>query len=158
MSGGSGDRSTVRVVRLSEIDDATWRLFDEYYEAIHVVERDTREGIQALIADPNSGVWVATSRGELAGCVVLRRLASLERAAECKRLYVRPQHRGHGVAKALLDTLEDFAEKAGFVWIYLDSYADLEAALALYRSRGYEACERYNENPQATVFLRKRIQ
>ena len=43
-------------------------------------------------------------------------------------------------------------------WIYLDTYDDLKAAIALYIRRGYETCERYNDNPQATVFLRKQIE
>jgi hypothetical protein len=27
----------------------------------------------------------------------------------------------------------------------------------LYQRRGYEQCSRYNDNPQATVFMRKRL-
>jgi hypothetical protein len=42
-------------------------------------------------------------------------------------------------------------------WIYLDSYDDLKAAIALYGKRGYDRCDRYNDNPQATLFMRKQI-
>jgi hypothetical protein len=35
---------------------------------------------------------------------------------------------------------------------------DLKTAIRFYRERGYEECPRYNENPQATVFLRRKMQ
>jgi GNAT superfamily N-acetyltransferase len=76
---------------------------------------------------------------------------------ECKRLYVQPVARGHHIADKLLDAQEDFARNQGLRWIYLDSYDDLKVAIALYRKRGYVSCDRYNDNPQATVFLRKNI-
>jgi GNAT superfamily N-acetyltransferase len=91
------------------------------------------------------------------GCVVLRKLDSIPFAAECKRLYVQPTARGHGTADKLMDALEDFALSKGLHWIYLDSYDDLKAAISLYRKRGYLSCKRYNDNPQATVFLRKNL-
>jgi len=154
-----------------EANEDALRLLQEYYEAINVVQRDTPAAIQKIIDDPSSGVWLGYLRDEGAGkesagneagdkavgCVVLRKLVSIPFAAECKRLYVRPEARGHGIARVLLDALEDFARSQGLRWIYLDSYDDLKAALDLYRKRGYRPCERYNDNPQATVFLRKEI-
>jgi GNAT superfamily N-acetyltransferase len=91
------------------------------------------------------------------GCVVLRRLASIPHAGECKRLYVKPGARGKHIADALLDAQEEFARIHGVEWIYLDSYDDLKSAIGLYERRGYQRCERYNDNPQATLFMRKRI-
>jgi GNAT superfamily N-acetyltransferase len=89
--------------------------------------------------------------------VVLRKLDSIPRAAECKRLYVRPAARGNRVADKLLDAMEAFARDQGIAWIYLDTYDDLKTAIALYERRGYERCERYNDNPQATLFMRKHL-
>jgi DNA-binding MarR family transcriptional regulator/GNAT superfamily N-acetyltransferase len=155
-------RSAVRVVRLSKINDDAIRLLAEYYEAVHVVVRDSAEAIRKIVDDDASGVWLAylgdeTQKDKAVGCVVLRRLASIPLAGECKRLYVRPEARGHGIADALLDAQEAYARGQGLEWIYLDSYDDLKAAIAIYQRRGYVACERYNDNPQATVFLRKRL-
>ena len=56
-----------------------------------------------------------------------------------------------------MDVLEQFARESGLEWIYLDSYDDLKPAIALYERRGYSRCDRYNDNPQATLFMRKRI-
>ena len=62
-----------------------------------------------------------------------------------------------GAIHRLMDELEAFARETQMNWIYLDTYDDLKAAIALYIRRGYETCERYNDNPQATVFLRKKL-
>lgn len=153
----------VRIVRVSRSHAATCRddairLLREYYEAVSVVQRDTPEAIQKIIDDDCSGVWLAYLGGRAVGCVVLKRLGSVPFAGECKRLYVQPDFRGRHIADKLLDAQEDFARAKGLRWIYLDSYDDLQVALALYRRRGYVSCERYNDNPQATVFLRKDIQ
>ena len=148
---------SIRVVRLSKSNDDALRLIEEYYEAVSVVQRDTPAAIQKIIDDPCSGVWLAYLGEKAVGCVVLRELASIPFAGECKRLYVQPPARGHRIAEKLLDAQEDFARESGLRWIYLDSYDDLRAAIALYRKRGYVSCKRYNDNPQATVFLRKNI-
>jgi DNA-binding MarR family transcriptional regulator/GNAT superfamily N-acetyltransferase len=154
--------SPVRIVRLSKssdegmLDDAM-RLLEEYYEAVSVVRRDTPEAIRKMIDGRGSGVWLAYQSERAVGCVVLRELESIPFAGECKRLYVRPAARGHRIADKLLDAQEDFARNQGLRWIYLDSYDDLKVAIALYRRRGYVSCERYNDNPQATVFLRKML-
>jgi hypothetical protein len=33
----------------------------------------------------------------------------------------------------------------------------MTAAIRFYEQRGYERCARYNENPQATIFMRKEL-
>jgi GNAT superfamily N-acetyltransferase len=147
----------VRVVRLSKSSDDAIRLLQEYYEAVSVVQRDTAEAIQKIINEPTSRVWLAYLEERAVGCVVLRKLGSIPFAGECKRLYVQPTARGHRIAGKLSDAQEDFARSDGLHWIYLDSHDDLKVAKALYRKRGYVSCRRYNDNPQATVFLRKKI-
>jgi GNAT superfamily N-acetyltransferase len=107
-----------------------------------------------MIEDDSSGVWLAYLDGTAVGCVALKPLPSIPSAAECKRLYVQPAARGLHIADKLLEAQEEFARTQGFQWIYLDTYGDLKAAIALYLKRGYVSCERYNDNPQATIFLR----
>jgi len=153
-----GDRNPgVRIVRLRKWNDDALQLLREYYDAVSVVQRDTPEAMRRMVADSSSGFWLACLNAKPVGCVVLRRLASIPRAGECKRLYVRREARGRGIADSLMDALEEFARNQGMKWIYLDSYHDLKAAIALYRNRGYMECDRYNDNPQATIFLRKAV-
>ena len=147
----------VRVERIRASSDEALRILHEYYEAVHVVLRDTPASIEKMLREPDSGMWLAYLGDEVAGCVVLRKIESIPDAAECKRLYVRPAARGHRIADMLLDAMEPFARTRHLEWIYLDTYDDLKTAIALYERRGYERCERYNDNPQATVFMRKLI-
>ncbi len=147
----------VRIERLTAAHADALAILEEYYEAVHVVQRDSPASTRRMFNEPGSGMWLAYLGNEVQGCVVLRRLASMPRASECKRLYVKPAARGNHIADKLLDAQEEFAGNTGVEWIYLDSYDDLKAAIALYERRGYEPCERYNDNPQATLFMRKRI-
>lgn len=145
----------IRIVHLDKVDDDAIALLHEYYEAVHVVQRDKPGSVQKLIDAPASGLWLAYMDDEAVGCVAMRKLASIPHASECKRLYVKPSARGNHIADLLLDAQEAFARSQGIEWVYLDSYGDLKAAIAIYEKRGYERCERYNDNPQATVFMRK---
>jgi DNA-binding MarR family transcriptional regulator/ribosomal protein S18 acetylase RimI-like enzyme len=150
-------RTPIQIVRLAKETQDAQGILQEYYETVNVVVRDKPGAIQAIIDAAASGVWLAYLGKEVVGCVVLRRLESIAKSSECKRLYVKPWARGRGIADKLLDAQEMQARKEGLEWIYLDSYDDLKTAIALYEKRGYERCERYNDNPQATVFMRKKI-
>ena len=147
-----------RMERMQRMTPEAFALLEEYYEAVQVVVRDTPAKLQAMLDEPGTALWLAYFDGALAGCVMVRPLPQMPRACECKRLYVRPAARGHQIADRLMDALEDFARAEGVEWVYLDTYDDLTAAIALYERRGYERCARYNDNPQATVFLRKQLQ
>ena len=72
-------------------------------------------------------------------------------------MYVRPAWRGLGLAQKLLEAAECLAREAGYRSIYLDTTDEMLAAARLYERNGYQRCERYNENPQATIFMRKKL-
>ena len=148
---------SVRIVRLSMATAEVLGLLEEYYDAVAVMQRDTPATIQKILDAPHSGAWLAYLGEKPVGCVVLKALDSIPLSGECKRLYVQPAARGHRIANKLLDAQEDFARSNGLRWIYLDSFDDLKVAITIYRRRGYVSCDRYNDNPQATVFLRKEI-
>lgn len=132
-------------------------LIDEYYAAIGVVARDDRASLLRYLSDPRSAIWVAYSGKAPVGCILYRPLPQREAIGEIKRLYVRPEFRGQGVARLLLHTLEQFAQEQQIGWLYLDSKDDLTDAVAFYRRHDYRPCPRYNDNPQATIFMRKRL-
>jgi GNAT superfamily N-acetyltransferase len=142
---------------LNELDDA-WAIVTEYYDAVAVEVREDRPSFQISYFCDGAGIWLARSvEGMVVACIALRPLAAVRSAGEVKRLYVQPGWRGRGIAGLLLDALQDFAKSFGYEWLYLDSKDDLETAIRFYENRGYSRCERYNDNPQATVFMRKRL-
>src|SRR3954468_15441221 len=67
----------IRIVRLTAANEDAVAILHEYYEAVHVVQRDKPGGLQEIIDGPGSGVWLAYLGDEVVGCVVLRKLASL---------------------------------------------------------------------------------
>jgi GNAT superfamily N-acetyltransferase len=88
--------------------------------------------------DPPEGAFlVAYIDHAPAGCVGFRTLGEDETTAELKRLYVAPQFRGRGVARALLTAVEDAARQAGRRRIWLETGTAQPEAIALYESSGY---------------------
>ena len=130
-------------------------IVSEYYEAVEVVVREDAAEFGAKYFGPGAGIWLARDGAAVVGCIALRPLKEMAGCGEVKRLYVKPAYRGQGIAERLLEALEAFARASGYEAIYLDSKDDLKAALRFYARHGYVECARYNENPQATVFMRK---
>jgi len=132
-------------------------LLKQYYTEWDIWQRDDAAKVLADLQHPQFGFLLAEVDSQTAGCVLLRPLPAIESAAECKRLYVAPEFRGQRLAARLMDAAEAQAHAAGCAWMYLDSKPEFAAALALYRRRGYTECPRYNDNAQATIFLRKSL-
>ncbi len=106
--------------------------------------------------EPPGGRWlVAYLREEPVGCAGLKRLD--ERTAEIKRIYVAPNARGVGIARALLDRLEQAARENGYETVRLDTGAKQPASVSLFSSSGYEPIADYNGNPVAAHWFEKRV-
>jgi ribosomal protein S18 acetylase RimI-like enzyme len=152
-------RSTHAIRRASQDDlPGAFALVNEYFQAVDVWVRDTESEFSDYLLGDDRGVWLAFAGNEAVGCIVLHPLVSLPRSGEIKRLYVKPAYRRQGLAEYLLQALEEFAaENARYEWLYLDSKDDLVTAIRFYERQGYEHCDRYNANPQATVFMRKAV-
>jgi len=153
----------IEVWRASEAEaDRAFRLVEEYFKAADVVSREDRSEFREEYFGEGRGLWLARTEGESAGCVGLRELrwpgdGQGGRCAEIKRMYVRNEFRGRGIAERLLKSAERFARDSGYAWIFLDTTDEMAAAARLYERNGYERCERYNDNPQATIFMRKKL-
>lgn len=144
----------IRKAGLADLD-AAFRIVEEYYEAACVIARDTKDEFARTYFGGRSGIWLATVGDDVVGCIALRELREMSQNAEIKRLYVQPAYRRLGIAQTLLKTLESFALEAGYKWLYLDSAPGMDAAVRFYQRNDYDPCPRYNDNPQATIFLCK---
>ena len=80
-----------------------------------------------------------------------------DEAAEIKRMYVVPAARGRGVARLLLDALEDTAYDRGYRVVRLDTGPRQQHAMALYASAGYTAIGNFNANPIAAYWGEKQL-
>ncbi len=124
---------------------------------------------------PNGVFVVAYDDGVPVGCGGLRRIAdsvlddadtagsaasavsAVDVRFEVKHVFVAPDGRGRGVATAVMDALEQQAAMLGATSIVLDTNDSLAAAGAMYRGRGYQRTEPFNENPNATAWYRKPV-
>jgi DNA-binding MarR family transcriptional regulator/GNAT superfamily N-acetyltransferase len=76
---------------------------------------------------------------------------------ELKRMWVDDAWRGAGLGSRLLRHLEERGRSLGHRDVRLDTNGALTEAIAMYGRAGYEAIERYNDNPYATHFFEKRL-
>ena len=92
---------------------------------------------------PGGQMLVATLAGEQVGSVGLRRVNA--ETAELKRMYVRPQNRGQGIARALLGACEQTARELGYAQLWLETGSLQPEAIALYLSAGYEPVDPFGQ-------------
>lgn len=103
-------------------------------------------------APPAGRLFLASHNGQLAGCCALRPLAA--DIGELKRLYVRPQFRGHNIGRALVEASLEAARQIGYERLRLDTLPAMQEARALYAALGFKEIPPYRHNPiPGTAFL-----
>lgn len=102
---------------------------------------------------PWGRLHAAVLDGRTVGCGGLRKLD--DEKCELKRLYVKPEARGRGIAGLLLDKLIAGARETGCKEMFLDTLPELKDALGMYERRGFVFTEPYNDSPvDSTLFLK----
>jgi len=137
--------------------DTVKALFQAYTQMLNIdlsfqKYKEELEGLPAKNALPGGSFYIAWCGGVPAGCIAMRPLDN-ERC-EMKRLYVKPQFRGHGLGKALARQVIEDAKALKHKKMLLDTLASFENAIALYKALGFYAIEPYYHNPIAdTLYL-----
>lgn len=80
-------------------------------------------------------VWVVVVDDIPAGCIAYRQKA--EGVGEVKRMFIKEEYRGRGIAKKLLKMVEDHAKELGCHTLFLDTRITLEPAVSIYRACGF---------------------
>jgi GNAT superfamily N-acetyltransferase len=104
---------------------------------------------------PRGSFLVGYDDGAAICCGGIKRLP--DGACEIKRMYVVPAARGRGVAKALLEALEDEARALGYTVARLDTGPHQPHAERMYRAAGYAEIGNFNANPFASYWGEKRL-
>jgi DNA-binding MarR family transcriptional regulator/GNAT superfamily N-acetyltransferase len=89
--------------------------------------------------------WIAEIDGERVGSVFVVRKSA--KVAQLRLLILTPQARGHGLGRRLTDECIAFARGKGYRKLMLWTNGHLDAARAIYRSRGFQRVK--SENFQA---------
>ena len=90
---------------------------------------------------PTGGLWVAWESDQPVGCVALQSLTG--DTGEVKRMYVKPEHRGKGIARALAHLVIEEARARGYVRLRLGTLASMQPAQNLYTSLGFVPIDPY---------------
>jgi len=125
-------------------------------------EPHQRHGLSlAQLFEPHVRFFIARFDGMAAGCGGVALFADY---AEVKRMYTRPAYRGHGLAKALLQRIEDEARAAGRPMLRLETGPYQHEAIGLYRRMGFTECAAFGayvampaRNIEMSVFFEKAL-
>src|SRR5258708_13614374 len=105
-------------------------------------------GLPGDYAPPSGRLLLAECNGQLAACVALHKLEV--DICEMKRLYLRPQFRGHGLGRALAERIITEARKIGYHSMRLDTVEPvMKDAVAMYLKLGFKEIAPYRPNPIA---------
>jgi putative acetyltransferase len=137
------------------IDELDRTLAREYLpEQQHGLRLDT-------IFQPHVRFFIARLDGRAVGCGGVAVFGSF---AEVKRMYVRDDARGRGIARALLARIESEARSNGIGLLRLETGDRQLDAIRLYERAGFRRCDAFGEyasmTPQATatsLFLEKQL-
>jgi putative acetyltransferase len=141
---------TIRMVVSVEDMEPVRTLFREYADSLgfdlcfQSFEQELA-GLPGPYAPPSGCLLLATVGDEPAGCVALKKLA--DGVGEMKRLYVRPQYRGAGLGRRLVEEVVRQARGLGHQAIRLDTVPSVMGrAVALYQSIGFREILAYPSN------------
>lgn len=148
----------ILVARVSNVDrDALRELLTEYFNqvltrltAVSGLEIDIGETVETAVSltdgylAPDAVFVTAICNGRLVGSIAIKRLRP--DAGEIKNFYVRPELRGRGLGRQLLEATVDEARRLGLRLLLLDTAKFLEASRALYLKTGFIDIPRYPDN------------
>jgi ribosomal protein S18 acetylase RimI-like enzyme len=141
--------------------DLVRTLFREYQDFLEVdlCFQDFEQELATLpgkYAAPEGAIWIAWRGAEAAGCIAVRPIEPT--VCEMKRLFVRDRYRGYGIGAMLAEASVEMARECGYLYMRLDTLSELEAALKLYHSMGFEPIDPYYHNPLGSVvYLQKSL-
>ena len=129
---------------------------DAYQDSLYPAEARYALDLASLKAANVAFVVARTAGGTALGCGAVVVSGSI---GELKRMYVRPESRGQGVAQQVLKELESHASRMGCQTLLLETGPYQPEALAFYKKQGYErrgAFGAYPEHP-LSVFMSKAL-
>ena len=107
------------------------------------------------MADAATTVWIARRNGEAVGCGALRRIGG--GAGEVKRMFVRPECQGQGIAGQIVEAIEATARAEGLDRLLLETGDRHPAAWRVYERASFTRRGPFGDYPGSSysVFYEK---
>jgi GNAT superfamily N-acetyltransferase len=125
------------------------------YDGLELDGDDMPRAGPAELSPPGGAFLVGLLDGRAVCCGGVKRLD--HQACEIKKMYLVPDVRGRGVARALLHALEQRARELGYAIARLDTGPRQTNARGLYEAEGYQPIENFNGNPIAVFWGEKSL-
>ncbi|MEY4578543.1 MAG: hypothetical protein RL701_3246 [Pseudomonadota bacterium] len=135
----------------AQITDCVARAYENYVFRIGRAPSPMLEDYARVVADRE--VYVIELNADVVGVLVL---GPTDEGFRLDNVAVRPEQRGRGLGRRLLQLAEDRAAAAGFDSIYLYTHDMMTENRALYARIGYVQYDARTENGLSRVFMRKR--
>lgn len=116
--------------------------FKVNFDIASMLEEDMRT--LEKFSPPEGQIVLVIDGARVVGLGCLKRLKP--GIAEIKRMYIRPEARGSGLGRALLNALLAQAKAVGYSQVWLDSAGFMKSAHSLYRSVGFREIDPYPES------------
>lgn len=157
---GTAAESALKIIQAQTLEEiASVRdLFLEYARSLNfsLCFQSFDQELASLPGDyapPSGRLLLAEFNSRRAGCVAMHRLN--DGICEMKRLYVRPEFRGHKIGRRLAEAVIAEARAAGYTRMRLDTVAPvMREAVQLYRELGFHEIPAYRPNPmEGTLYM-----
>lgn len=114
--------------------------------------KESRHGfsIERLLTE-DVPFFVLRSEGIAAGCGGVKLFGTAY--GEIKRMYVRPQFRGQGFARLILNHLSDYAQAKGVTLLRLETGIHQQEAISLYERMGFYRIPPFGEYKEDPLSL-----
>jgi ribosomal protein S18 acetylase RimI-like enzyme len=159
-----GDRSQIDLLQatLPEHIEQARSLFLEYgrslgFSLCFQSFDEELKNLPGAYGPPSGRLLLARYADHAAGCIALRQLQA--GICEMKRLYVRPEDRGRGLGRMLVERLIAEARSIGYERMRLDTIASaMQDAIALYRRMGFVEIAPYSSIPiESALWMELRL-
>ena len=136
------------ITLITELEGVLDPLYPSTSRHGYSVEKLLREGVAFFIIRNN---------GDLVGCGGVQIFGT--EYAEIKRMYVRPQFRGLGFARLMLDHLAEYSRRNGVTVLRLETGIHQHEAIGLYERAGFQSIPPFGEYKPDPLsrFYEKRI-
>jgi putative acetyltransferase len=140
----------INTARKMIVEYATWLEFNLCFQGFD----EEMRSFPGKYTPPAGRLFLAMWEGQPAGVIALRALEE-PGVCEMKRLYVRPEFRGHGIGRALAQHIIGEAAVIGYSRMRLDTIrGKMDSAIEMYRELGFVEAAPYYETPVGqTIFM-----